>query len=95
MKIETLNFLVAEPIAENPLDKIRESMIYEELLSMKASLKAKIIQERNEIERLEEIIAERGSKESKSREKIHTTPNDLDLAAIIQLTGENQLLEVN
>ncbi|XP_033220376.1 ralA-binding protein 1 [Belonocnema kinseyi] len=83
---------VSEPIVENPLDKIRESMIYEELLDMKASLTAKLIQEKNEVERLEEMIAERGSKETKSRDKSHT-PNDLDLAAIIQLTDENLLLE--
>lgn len=82
-----------EPIAENPLDKLRENLIHEELLSMKTSLKTRLIQEKLEIERLLEMIADRGSKETKSRDKNHT-PNDLDVAAIIQLTSENQLLEV-
>lgn len=90
-KSET-NEKVPEPIAENPLDKLRENLIHEELLSMKTSLKTRLIQEKLEIERLLEMIADRGSKETKSRDKNHT-PNDLDVAAIIQLTSENQLLE--
>ena len=92
--ISNFFILVAEPIVEeNPLDKLRESLIYEELLHMKASLRARLIQEKNEIARLLEMIAERGVKETKPRDKMHT-PNDLDVAAIVKLTSENQLLEV-
>lgn len=60
---------------------------------MKTSLKTRLIQEKLEIERLLEMIADRESKEIKLRDKNHT-PNDLDVAAIIQITSENQLLEV-
>ncbi|XP_051156409.1 ralA-binding protein 1 isoform X1 [Leptopilina boulardi] len=90
-KSET-NVQVPEPVVENPLDKLRESLIHEELLNMKTSLKTRLIQEKLEIERLLEMIADRESKEIKLRDKNHT-PNDLDVAAIIQITSENQLLE--
>lgn len=86
----------AEP--ENEMDRLRESLIYEELLNMQASLRTRIAQERHEIERLTELLAERIStakpKQPAVNDRIHS-PSEAEITAMIQLVNENQLLEVN
>lgn len=78
---------------ENAIDKLRESLIYEELLNMQALLKSRINQEKNEIKRLMEILIERGPEKKKPKERAHS-PNEAEMTAMIQLVKENQLLEV-
>lgn len=78
------------------MDRQRESLIYEELLNMEASLRSRISQERHEIERLNELLAERvGSGKSKLAlvERAHS-PSEAEITAMIQLVNENRLLEV-
>lgn len=82
-----------EPEPENAIDKLRESLIYEELLNMQALLKSRINQERNEIKRLMEMLTERGPEKKKPIERVHS-PNEAEMTAMIQLVKENQLLEV-
>ncbi|KAG6795156.1 ralA-binding protein 1 [Apis mellifera caucasica] len=77
---------------ENAIDKLRESLIYEELLNMQALLKSRINQEKNEIKRLMEILIERGPEKKKPKERAHS-PNEAEMTAMIQLVKENQLLE--
>ncbi|CAB0040157.1 unnamed protein product [Trichogramma brassicae] len=48
-----------EPEENSELERLRESLIYEELLNIQASLKARIAQERHEIERLNIALTER------------------------------------
>ncbi|KOX72761.1 RalA-binding protein 1 [Melipona quadrifasciata] len=82
-----------EPEPENAIDKLRESLIYEELLNMQALLKSRINQERNEIKRLMEMLNERGPEKKKvPKERVHS-PNEAEMTAMIQLVKENQLLE--
>lgn len=78
---------------ENTIDKLKESLIYEELLNMQALLKSRINQEKNEIKRLMEILIERGPEKKKPKERTHS-PNEAEMTAMIQLVKENQLLEV-
>lgn len=78
--------------SEDMIDKLRECLTYEELLNMQALLKSRINQEKNEIKRLTEMLAERGSEKKKPKERSHS-PNEAELTAIIQLVKENQLLE--
>lgn len=75
------------------MDKLRESLIHEELLNMQSQLKSRIAQERNEIKRLLETLAEKGPEKPKPKERVHS-PNEAELTAMIQLAKENQLLEV-
>lgn len=79
------------------IDKLRERLIHEELLNMQALLKSRIAQERSEIRRLTETLAERGGsgteKKRQPKERIHS-PNEAEMTAMIQLVKENQLLEV-
>ncbi|KAF3423290.1 hypothetical protein E2986_07965 [Frieseomelitta varia] len=82
-----------EPEPENAIDKLRESLIYEELLNMQALLKSRINQERNEIKRLMEMLTERGPEKKKPKERVYS-PNEAEMTAMIQLVKENQLLEV-
>ncbi|XP_078033529.1 ral interacting protein isoform X2 [Augochlora pura] len=88
------NASTVEPEPENVIDKLRESLIYEELLNMQALLKSRINQERNEIKRLTEMLSERGPERKKSEKpgKVHS-PNEAEWTAMIQLVKENQLLE--
>nr|XP_031842611.1 ralA-binding protein 1 isoform X1 [Nomia melanderi] len=88
------NVSVVEPEPENAIDKLRESLIYEELLNMQALLKSRINQERNEIKRLTEMLAERGPEKKKpeKQERVYS-PNEAEWTAMIQLAKENQLLE--
>ncbi|KAK9301659.1 hypothetical protein QLX08_006077 [Tetragonisca angustula] len=81
-----------EPEPENAIDKLRESLIYEELLNMQALLKSRINQERNEIKRLMEMLTERGPEKKKPKERVYS-PNEAEMTAMIQLVKENQLLE--
>ncbi|XP_053976586.1 ralA-binding protein 1 [Hylaeus volcanicus] len=81
-----------EPEPENVIDKLRESLIYEELLNMQALLKSRLNQERNEIKRLTEMLLERGPEKKKPQERVHS-PNEAEMTAMIQLVKENQLLE--
>ncbi|KYM82657.1 RalA-binding protein 1 [Atta colombica] len=79
---------------EDVIDKLRERLIYEELLNMQALLKSRINQERSEIKRLMEILTERSTKEEKKKPKERThSPNEAEMTAMIQLIKENQLLE--
>ena len=93
----TTDFIVSvsatEPEPENAVDKMRESLIYEELLNMQALLKSRINQERGEIKRLTETLLERGPEKKKPVERVHS-PNEAEMTAMIQLVKENQLLEV-
>lgn len=82
-----------EPEEEDVIDKLKESLIYEELLNMQALLKSRISQEKNEIKRLMEMLTERGLEKKKPKERIHS-PNEAEMTAMIQLVKENQLLEV-
>lgn len=84
-----------EPVEENEIDRLRESLIYEELLNMQASLKTRIMQERHEIERLTEMLTERISagKSLAPFDRTHS-PSEAEMTAMIQLVSENQLLEV-
>ncbi|XP_012140994.2 ral interacting protein [Megachile rotundata] len=86
------NVSVTEPEPENAIDKLRESLIYEELLNMQALLKSRINQERNEIKRLMEMLSERVPEKKKPKDRIHS-PNEAEMTAMIQLVKENQLLE--
>ncbi|XP_017886470.1 ralA-binding protein 1 isoform X1 [Ceratina calcarata] len=87
---ENVSAVESEP--ENAIDKLRESLIYEELLNMQALLKSRINQERHEIKRLIELLSERGPEKIKPKERIHS-PNEAEMTAMIQLIKENQLLE--
>lgn len=89
-----LSFLHVEPEEDDIIDKLRESLIHEELLNMQALLKSRISQERNEIKRLMEMLMEHGSEKKKPKERIHS-PNEAEMTAMIQLVKENQLLEVH
>ncbi|XP_076240852.1 ral interacting protein [Calliopsis andreniformis] len=86
------NVSAVEPEPENAIDKLKESLIYEELLNMQALLKSRINQERCEIKRLTEMLLERGPEKKKPIERVHS-PNEAELTAMIQLVKENQLLE--
>lgn len=86
------NVAAAETEPEDVLDKLRESLIHEELLNMQALLKSRINQEKNEIKRLVEMISERGPEKKKPKERVHS-PNEAEMTAMIQLVKENQLLE--
>ncbi|XP_076758992.1 ral interacting protein [Xylocopa sonorina] len=86
------NDSVVESEPEDAIDKLRESLIYEELLNMQALLKSRITQERNEIKRLMEMLSERGLEKKKPKERVHS-PNEAEMTAMIQLIKENQLLE--
>ncbi|KAL0118092.1 hypothetical protein PUN28_009041 [Cardiocondyla obscurior] len=79
---------------EDVIDKLRERLIYEELLNMQALLKSRINQEKNEIKRLMETLTEKSIKQEKKKpkEKMHS-PNEAEMTAMIQLVKENQLLE--
>ncbi|XP_076165192.1 ral interacting protein isoform X2 [Ptiloglossa arizonensis] len=81
-----------ETESENVIDKLKESLIFEELLNMQTLLKSRINQERNEIKRLAEILLEHGPEKKKPLERIHS-PNEAEMTAMIQLDKENQLLE--
>ncbi|KYN14536.1 PREDICTED: ralA-binding protein 1 [Trachymyrmex cornetzi] len=80
---------------EDVIDKLRERLIYEELLNMQALLKSRISQEKNEIKRLMEMLTEHSTKEEKKKPKEKRThsPNEAEMTAMIQLVKENQLLE--
>lgn len=80
------------PEPEDVIDKLRESLIYEELLNMQALLTSRITQEKNEIKRLIEMLSELGPEKKKPKERVHS-PNEAELTAMIQLVKENQLLE--
>ncbi|XP_058794157.1 ralA-binding protein 1 isoform X2 [Phymastichus coffea] len=85
----------AEEPAENEVDRLRERLIHEELLNMQALLKTRISQERHEIERLHELLAERigsGNAKLPSVDRTHS-PSEAEMTAMIQLVNENQLLE--
>ncbi|KAG7190129.1 hypothetical protein KM043_006262 [Ampulex compressa] len=86
------NVPAAEPEPEDVIDKLRESLIYEELLNMQALLKSRITQEKNEIKRLMEMLMERGPEKKKPKERVYS-PNEAEMTAMIQLVKENQLLE--
>ncbi|CAL7937991.1 unnamed protein product [Xylocopa violacea] len=86
------NDSAVESEPEDAIDKLRESLIYEELLNMQALLKSRINQERNEIKRLVEMLSERGLEKKKPKERVHS-PNEAEMTAMIQLIKENQLLE--
>ena len=64
---------------------------------MQASLRTRISQERHEIERLMELLAERAGvakpKPPPVVERTHS-PSEAERTAMIQLVNENQLLEV-
>ncbi|XP_046813525.1 ralA-binding protein 1 [Vespa crabro] len=85
-----------ESEAEDAIAKLRENLIYEELLDMQALLKSRITQEKSEIKRLKEMllmITEREpDKKPKPKERVHS-PNEAEITAMIQLAKENQLLE--
>ncbi|XP_043270189.1 ralA-binding protein 1 [Venturia canescens] len=81
-----------DPSPENTIDKLRESLIHVELLNMQSQLKSRIAQEKSEIKRLLETIAEKGPEKPKPKERIHS-PNEAEITAMIQLGKENQLLE--
>ena len=89
----TLSTVSAAPSPDNTLEKIRESLIHQELINMRSLLQARIVQEKNEIKRLVEMIAEKGPEKPKPKERIHS-PNEAEMTAMIQLTKENQLLDV-
>lgn len=64
---------------------------------MQTSLKTRISQERHEIERLNEMLAERisaGMVKAPVVDRAHS-PSEAEMTAMIQLVSENQLLEVN
>lgn len=62
---------------------------------MQALLKSRISQEKNEIKRLIEMLAECSTKEEKKKPKERTySPNEAEMTAMTQLVKENQLLEV-
>ncbi|KAL7286419.1 hypothetical protein TKK_0019368 [Trichogramma kaykai] len=86
----------AEESEENSeLERLRESLIYEELLNIQASLKARIAQERHEIERLNIALTERmaaGITVKPTSERT-CSPSEAEKTAMIQLVNENQLLE--
>ncbi|XP_015187450.1 PREDICTED: ralA-binding protein 1 [Polistes dominula] len=86
----------AEIEAENAVAKLRESLIYEELLDMQAILKSRITQEKSEIKRLKEVLlmitTREPDKKPKPKERVHS-PNEAEITAMIQLAKENQLLE--
>ncbi|KOC70994.1 RalA-binding protein 1 [Habropoda laboriosa] len=86
------NVPAEESEPEDAIDKLRESLIYEELLNMQALLKSRINQERYEIKRLLEVLSERGPEKKKPKERVHS-PNEAEMTAMIQLVKENQLLE--
>ncbi|KAK2584434.1 hypothetical protein KPH14_006814 [Odynerus spinipes] len=85
-----------EPEVEDAVARLRESLIYEELLNMQALLKSRIAQEKSEIKRLMEmllVISEREpDKKQKPKERVYS-PNEAEMTAMIQLAKENQLLE--
>lgn len=64
---------------------------------MQNSLKTRILQERHEIEKLTELLAERislGKLKVPVIDRAHS-PSEAEMTAMIQLNSENQLLEVN
>ncbi|KAJ8687283.1 hypothetical protein QAD02_023077 [Eretmocerus hayati] len=86
-----------EPPVENEIDRLRESLIYEELLNMQASLRMRILQERHGIERLNQLLAERvGTTKQVTMQPLVNrshSPTEAEMTAMIQLVNENQLLE--
>ncbi|XP_011297136.1 nucleolar complex protein 3 homolog [Fopius arisanus] len=74
------------------LEKVRESLIYGELLNTETSLRTRIQQEKNEIKKLLNILAEKGPEKPISRDRTHS-PNEAEMTVMIQLSKENQLLE--
>ncbi|XP_014598244.1 PREDICTED: ralA-binding protein 1 [Polistes canadensis] len=86
----------AEIEAEDAVAKLRENLIYEELLDMQALLKSRITQEQGEIKRLKEMLlmltTREPDKKPKPKERVHS-PNEAEITAMIQLAKENQLLE--
>ncbi|XP_024938493.1 ralA-binding protein 1 isoform X3 [Cephus cinctus] len=87
------NEAVAESTPEDAMEKLRESLIREELLNMQALMKSRIMQEKNEIKRLVEMLAEKGPEKPKPKEIRTHSPNEAEMTAMIQLVKENQLLE--
>ncbi|XP_015590394.1 ralA-binding protein 1 isoform X1 [Cephus cinctus] len=83
----------AESTPEDAMEKLRESLIREELLNMQALMKSRIMQEKNEIKRLVEMLAEKGPEKPKPKEIRTHSPNEAEMTAMIQLVKENQLLE--
>lgn len=83
-------------VEENEIDRLREKLIYEELLNMRTALKARILQERHEIEKLTELLAEQmslGKSKTPVTDRVHS-PSEAEMTAMVQLNSENQLLEV-
>ncbi|XP_015119164.1 ralA-binding protein 1 [Diachasma alloeum] len=80
------------PIEELSMEKVRESLIYEELLNTEALLRTRIMQEKKEIKKLMDMLAEKGPEQMISKERAYS-PNEAEITAMIQLSKENQLLE--
>ncbi|XP_034948466.1 ralA-binding protein 1 [Chelonus insularis] len=78
---------------EDSMERLRESLIYEELINMEALLRTRIMQEKNEIKRLNDLIFEKGSETLRPKETRIYSPNEAEITAMIQLAKENQLLE--
>ncbi|XP_011494956.1 PREDICTED: ralA-binding protein 1 [Ceratosolen solmsi marchali] len=84
-----------EPVVENEIDRLREYLIYEELVNMQISLQSRISHEHKEIERLTELLAERigaGKLKVPVVDKMISS-SDAEMSTMIQLVKENQLLE--
>ncbi|XP_063980020.1 ralA-binding protein 1 [Diachasmimorpha longicaudata] len=80
------------PVEELSMEKVRESLIYEELLNTEALLRTRIMQEKNEIKKLNDMLAEKGPEKTIPKERAYS-PNEAEITAMIQLSKENQLLE--
>ncbi|XP_012287715.1 ralA-binding protein 1 [Orussus abietinus] len=80
------------PEEDDPTEKLREILIYRELVKMQESMKMRIVQEKNEIRRLVDALAEKGPEKYEPQERVHS-PNDAEITAMILLNKENQLLE--
>lgn len=74
-------------------EEFKERLIYGELLAMQASLQSRIAEEQREVKRLTELLANKDIEKSKPKEAPRT-PDEAERAAIIELTMENQMLEV-
>lgn len=87
-----VHFMVSAEKGQDPfLEKLKETLVYKELLTLQSVLRAQILCERTEINKLKEKLSECNQAEKKRRPH---TPNDMEKATMIQLLSENQLLEV-
>ncbi|XP_012260197.2 ralA-binding protein 1 [Athalia rosae] len=82
----------SQPLAIDDDDELRERLIFGELLAMQASLRSRIAEEREEIERLAELLINKDYDKSKPKDVVHIL-DETEKAAIIELIMENQMLE--